>query len=206
MINMSSIRKHYKMRIQQIKESDIEKGQVILVGDCVFDNIQLNHLVEGGKIQNNGICGDTTVLLMETLFRRVIKYKPSTLFLSIGSNDIGFDHRDVKQIYNNIVSIVEDVKKRSPKTKIIILSVLPVNPVYKNHIKREYVDERSNFDINMVNYYLRNYASRNRLKFVNLNNHLANNFEQLNLDYTSDGFHLNEKGYEVLSNVILDYV
>ena len=206
MVNMKSIKKHYKFRLDEIRQKEIEKGKVVLVGDCVFDNIKLENYIEEDSIYNNGICGDTTVLLQETLYKRAIKYKPSTLFLSIGSNDIGFDKRDVKEVYNNIVEIIEEVKRRSKDTKIIVLSVLPVNPVKKDFINRDLVDERSNFDINMLNYYIRNYTSRNRIRFLNLNPHLTNNFEQLNLQYTTDGFHLNEEGYEVLSELILKYV
>lgn len=206
MVNMKSIMKHYKYRLDEIKQKDIEKGKVVLVGDCVFDNIKLEQYIEEDKIFNNGICGDTTVLLKDTLYKRAIKFKPSTLFLSIGSNDIGFDKRDVKEVYENIVEIIEEVEQRSKDTKIIVLSVLPVNPVNKDHINRDLVDIRSNFDINMLNYYIRNYTSRNHIRFLNLNPHLTNNFEQLNLQYTSDGFHLNEEGYEVLSELILKYV
>lgn len=206
MVNMKSIKKHYKFRLDEIKQKEIEKGKVILVGDCVFDNINLEKYIEEDKIFNNGICGDTTVLLKESLYKRAIKHKPSTLFLSIGSNDIGFDKRDVKEVYENIVTIIEEVQRRSKDTKIIVLSVLPVNPVNKDHINRDLVDTRSNFDINMLNYYIRNYTSRNRIRFLNLNPHLTNNFEQLNLQYTSDGFHLNQEGYEVLSELILKYV
>jgi lysophospholipase L1-like esterase len=157
-------------------------------------------------IYNNGICGDTTITLQKHLFKRAIKYKPSKLFLSIGSNDIGFDKRDVKEIYDNITTVIEEVQRRSKDTKIYVLSVLPVNPARKDFINRDYVDERSNFDINMLNYYLRNYTSRNRISFINLNHHLCNNFEQLNLQYTSDGFHLNEEGYKILSELIMKYV
>lgn len=206
MINMSNVKKHYKFRLDEIRKNEVEKGKVVLVGDCVFDNIQLDELIDDEIIYNNGICGDTTILLKDTLYKRAIKYKPSTLFLSIGSNDIGFDKRDVKEVYNNIVEIINEVKLRSKDTTIVVMSVLPVNPVHQDHINRDYVDKRSNFDINMLNYYIRNYTSRNRIKFLNLNPHLANNFEQLNLEYTSDGFHLNEQGYEVLSELILQYV
>ncbi len=206
MINMSSVKKHYKFRMDEIRQNNVEKGKVVLVGDCVFDNIKLQQYIADSKIYNNGICGDTSVLLKDTLYKRAIKYKPHTLFLSIGSNDIGFDRRDVKEVYNNIVELIEEVKSRSKDTKIVVMSVLPVNPVNQEHINRDLVDQRSNFDINMLNYYIRNYTSRNRIKFLNLNPHLTNNFEQLNLEYTSDGFHLNEEGYEVLSELILQYV
>lgn len=204
-MDLKKVKKQYKIKLEEIREKDVIKGQTLLVGDCVFDNANLYDYINEGEIVNNGICGDTTITLKETLYKRAIKYKPSTLFLSIGSNDIGFDRRDVKEIYNNYIEIVEELKKRTKETRIILLSVLPVNPVYKDKTDKQLVEDRSNFDINMLNYYIRNYASRNRIKFLNLNPHLANNFEQLNVDYTTDGYHLNKDGYQVLSELILKY-
>ena len=205
-MDLKKVKKQYKVRLQEIKEKEIVKGRTLLVGDCVFDNAHLENYINTGDIINNGICGDTTITLKDTLYKRAIKYKPTTLFLSIGSNDIGFDNRDVKEIYNNYVEIIEELQKRTKDTKIILLSVLPVNPVFKDKTDKQLVEQRSNFDINMLNYYIRNYASRNKIKFLNLNHHLANNFEQLNMDYTVDGYHLNNSGYQVLSELILQYV
>ena len=205
-MDLKTIKKDYKIKLEEIKEKEVVKGKTLLVGDCIFDNAHLENYIQDNEIINNGICGDTTISLKDTLYKRAIKYKPTTLFLSIGTNDIGLDKRDVKEIYNNYVEIVEELQRRTRDTKIILLSVLPVNPVYKDKTHKLLVEQRSNFDINMLNYYIRNYASRNRIKFLNLNPHLANNFEQLNLDYTTDGYHLNNSGYEVLSELILKYI
>ena len=86
-----------------------------------IESIDVHEHFDGLNVYNNGISGDTTTLLKETLYKRAIKYKPSKLFISIGSNDIGFDNRDVKSIYNHIVEIVEEVKRRSKDTQIFIV-------------------------------------------------------------------------------------
>lgn len=205
-MNNKKIKEHYKKRMQEIKEQDIIKEQVVLLGDCVIEGIQLGDELEGLKVFNNGISGDTTCKLQETLYKRAIKYKPTKLFLSIGSNDIGFLQRDVKEIYQNIIKIIEEVQTRSKQTKVYIVSVIPVNPTQGDHINREYVDSRDNFDINLLNFYLKNYARKNQIRFIDASKELKNNYDTLNLKYTIDGFHLNNEGLAVVSNMILKYV
>jgi len=205
MINKDKIKKHYKNRLEEIRLQEIVKGQIVLLGDCVIEHVPTEEHLNDQIVYNNGISGDTTVLLLDTLYKRAIKYKPSKLFLSVGSNDIGFDKRDVKEIYNNIISICEEVKRRSKDTEIHLVSVIPVNHSQIDFINRDYVDARDNFDINMLNYYLKNYARKSRIKFLDATKELKNNFDMLNLEYTIDGFHLNTNGLQIVSNLIKKY-
>lgn len=205
-MNKKTIMKRYKERLMEISNRDIEKNQIVLIGDCLIENLKIEGDFPNLTIYNNGISGDTSLLLMKSLYKRAIKYKPSKLFLSVGSNDMGFEDMNVKDIYRNIIEIVEEVQRRSKNTEIHILSIVPVNPANMDYIAREYVDARDNFDINMLNYYLRNYSRKNRLKFVDITKHLKNDFDQLRIEYTLDGFHLNALGYSVVSNTIKQFV
>ena len=206
MMSRKQIIKRYREKLQVISDRDYDKNQIVLIGDCLIENLDIDKHFNGVSIYNNGISGDTTELLISTLYKRAIKYKPSKLFISIGSNDIGFENTSVKDIYRNIITIVEEVKRRSKDTEIHIVSVIPVNPANMDIINREYVDARDNNEIGMLNYYLKNYVRKNRLKFVDITKHLKNDFEQLDLDFTTDGFHLNQTGYDVVSEQIKIYI
>jgi lysophospholipase L1-like esterase len=206
MMSRKQIIKRYREKLQVISDRDYDKNQIVLIGDCLIENLDIDKHFNGVSIYNNGISGDTTELLISTLYKRAIKYKPSKLFISIGSNDIGFENTSVKDIYRNIITIVEEVKRRSKDTEIHIVSVIPVNPANMDIINREYVDARDNNEIGMLNYYLKNYVRKNKLKFVNITKYLQNDFEQLDLSYTKDGFHLNDVGYGVVSEQIKIYI
>jgi len=206
MINKKNIKEHYKKRMLEIREQEIVKEQIVLLGDCVIESIDVGEHFDDLTVYNNGISGDTTKLLQETLYKRAIKFKPSKLFLSIGSNDIGFDNRDVKSIYNYIVEIIEEIQRRSKDTEIHIVSVIPVNATVAEYINREYVDSRDNFDINMLNFYLRNYSRKSKIKFIDASKALKNNYDTLNLKYTFDGFHLNDDGLRIITKMIKQYV
>lgn len=197
---------YYKEQLQKIAHTEFDKGQIVLLGDCVIQNMNINKYFPDQVIYNNGICGDTTTLLLETLYKRAIKYKPSKLFVSIGTNDLAFSDLSVKEIYNNIIEIIKTLRKRSKETEIYILTSLPVNPANYDYIDRNLVDKIDNFEVNMLNYYMKNYARRNRIKVVDAYKHLKNDFDQLCLDYTTDGYHLNDSGYEIMSQLILKHV
>jgi len=206
MMNKNNAIKRYKEKLQIISDREFEKNQIVLIGDCLIENLNMEDSLNGKSIYNNGISGDTSELLIRTLYKRAIRYKPSKLFISIGSNDMGFEKTSVKDIYNNIITIIEEVKRRSKDTEIYVLSVLPVNPANMENINREYVDSRDNREISMLNYYLKNYVGKNKLKYVDITKYLKNNFEQLNLDYTFDGFHLNDNGNSVVLEQIKIYI
>lgn len=206
MIDFNKIKKDYKETLYDISHRDIEKGQVVLVGDCVFKYLDIDEHFNGLSIYNNGICGDTSTLLLESLYKRVIKYKPEKVFISVGSHDLGFDDLRVKQIYNNIVDITKEIKRRSSDTKIVLLTVLPVNIAPIEKINRDYVDSRENFDINMLNYYIKNYCHKKRIKFIDAHKHLKNEIDQLDLKYSIDGYHLNNLGNQKISKLILETI
>lgn len=206
MTNRRLIEKKYKEKLQVISNREYEKNQIVLIGDCLIENLDIDKHLNGILVYNNGISGDTSELLIRTLYKRAIKYKPSKVFISIGSNDMGFEKTSVKDIYHNIITIVEEIKKRSKDTLIHIVSVIPVNPANMENINREYVDSRDNYEISMLNYYLKNYSRKNKIKFVDITKYLKNDFEQLDLNYTLDGFHLNETGYSVVSEQIKVYI
>ncbi len=200
------IMKRYKERLAQISSNEFEKNQIVLIGDCLIENLSIEKFFPDLTIYNNGISSDTSQLLMASLYKRAIKYRPSKLFLSIGSNDMGMENKNIKEIYNNIVAIVEEVQRRLKHTEIHILSIVPVNPANMDIIAREYVDTRDNYDINLLNGHLKRYARRNNLKYVDVSKRLRNDFQQLNIEYTIDGFHLNDLGYTIVSNLIREFV
>lgn len=206
MIDFKQLKRDYKEKLKEISQREFDKGQVVFAGDCVLSLLDISDEYKDYQIYNNGICNDTTELLKESLYKRVIKYKPHTAFISVGSHDLGFDDRTVKDVYNNIVDIVTEIKKRSRDTKVVLLTVLPVNQSPIEHINHDFVDTRENFDINMLNYYLKNYCHKKRIKFLDAHKALKNEVDQLNLKYSTDGFHLNVEGKNMLKEMIFSKI
>ena len=110
------------------------------------------------------------------------------------------------EIYHNIINIIKAIQARSKNTTIYLLSIVPVNEMGHMQDASKFARDRANFDIKMLNYYLRNYARKNQLGYVNVAKHLMNDYDQLNTEYTTDGFHLNDYGNKVYLQTIKRYV
>lgn len=196
------MKRKYNKQLDIISHRDIEQGQIVLLGDCIMENIDMAKYFQDMTIYNNSLSGDTTTTLQQTLYKRAIKYKPSKLFLSIGLNDIADETLSVKEIYNNIVAILTELKRRTRDTEVILVTLLPVHPSMRGHGVHERAKDIDNIEVEMLNYYLKNYARRKHLRIVDAYKHLKNDFDQLHIQYTSDGFHLNEKGYDLYTSLI----
>jgi lysophospholipase L1-like esterase len=153
---MQEHQKHYKKRLEEIKNQEIEKKQIVFVGDCLIERFDLPSTYEGYTIYNNGIEGDTTEELSKSLYKRVIKYKPAGVVISIGGHDLR-DHTKVKEIYERMIEIVNTIKQRSKNTNIYILSIVPVNIAHEPYIDRAIVEDINNVDVELLNYYVKNY-------------------------------------------------
>jgi len=199
-------RQAYREKVKHIAERKFEPGKIVLLGDCVMEHIDIAHFFPGYTMYNNAIKHDTTITLKETLHKRAIKYKPAKLFVSIGSNDLAFESFSVKEVYHNIIDIIETIQKRSKSTEIYLVTTLPVHPALNWDNLSDMTERIDNFDVSMLNYYLKNYARRNNIHIVDAHRHLKNEFDQLCSDYTIDGFHLNQAGYERYAGLIRKYV
>ena len=198
-------RQAYQERVKEIAHRDFETGQIVLLGDCVIEHIDLKRFFPDVIMYNNGVKGDNTRTLKDTLFKRAIKYKPSKLFLSIGSNDLAYESYGVRDVYQNIIDIVETIQRRSKDTEIYLVTPLPVHPALNWDNLSDMTERLDNLDISLLHYYLKNYARRNDIHIVDAYLHLKNDFDQLCSDYTSDGFHLNDAGYERYTALIRKY-
>ena len=95
------------------------------------------------NIVNRGISGDYTDGVLNRL-EEIIHYQPIGVFLMIGVNEFWSDNHDrpyitPKHVAENILKICRKIKEKSPKTEIIIQTILPVNnPQYLEVKKVDY--------------------------------------------------------------------
>ena len=196
---------HYKRRLEEIKNQEIQKNQVVFVGDCLIERFDLPSSYKGYTVYNHGIEEDTTEELLKTLYKRVIKYKPEAVIISIGGHDLRA-YTKIKEIYERVIEVVNTIKQRSKNTKIYLFSVVPVNIAHEPYIDRGIVEDINNVDVETLNYYVKNYARKSGVTYIDITKELKNDFNQLTLSYTVDGFHLNQKGYQIVKNILSSYM
>ncbi len=203
---MLTKKEDYMKNVKKITQGEVIKGKPILLGDNVFARININAYTSTLKLLNHSVIGDTTDRLKTTLYRRAIRYKPSKLFISIGSNDLAFGPYSVKETFENIASIITEIKQKSKKTKIYLITVLPVYEALKQDDPSSLTERLDNNEVSLLNQYLKQYARLNKITIIDAHKHLKNDFNQLCKQYTTDGFYLNEIGSKQLVSLLMQHV
>jgi lysophospholipase L1-like esterase len=104
-------------------------SKIVFVGNSLiqlFTDELLTKEFPGMDIQNRGIGGDTTYLLLERMEENVISLKPQIIVLEIGGNDL-IQGKCISYIEDNFKKIVRLIQTQLPETRIILMSVPPTS-------------------------------------------------------------------------------
>ncbi|WP_130890926.1 cytidylyltransferase domain-containing protein [Fusobacterium ulcerans] len=183
--------KNIKARIEEKKNLFKEKKEITLIGHSLFDNWNIRKFKEY-EVNNLGIRGINTkqyqdFVLKENLITKLGNY----IFLMAGTNDIVIENWKKEDTLLWIKDTISFFKKINNNVKIFFLEVPRV-------ISRL---DRSNETILNLNEFL--YENlKEKVNYIKLNE-LQDKFGNLNIDYTNDGLHFNEKGYEKLYEILV---
>ena len=190
----------YVQRASLFSKLTITPKDIVFIGNSITNGAEWNELFPRKRVKNRGISGDTSEGVYDRL-EAVVKCKPAKIFILIGINDISRGI-EVETIVQNMKRIVEKIQTESPKTKIYIQSILPVNPdfgMFKGHQKPQLIIE-----INQQYQYI---AKEYKVNYINLYPHfLEEGTDRMNEKYTNDGLHLLGEGYLLWSEIIKQYL
>lgn len=194
-----------RMSIQnnvKMVEVQAKKEKIVFAGDSITDRYDLNqyYQYDNKLIINSGISGYKTTNMINRFHNLIEQHQADKLFLMIGTNDLGAGtENDV--VVNNIKTIIEMIKEKSSKTKIYLESIYPVNSG-----KRPTDKNRNNEDIRYINEQLKKYCVENSIVYLDIYSILQDVNGDLKTEYTEDGLHLNDAGYDVITNYLKPYV
>lgn len=180
---------HYWVRMEKFKKEAVVPGKIVFLGNSITEGGKWKQLLKDSTVINRGIAGDNTFGLLARI-DEIIKLKPSSLFVLIGTNDLSKKIPD-EAVIENIFTAISKVKAGSPKTKIFIQSILPVNET----VERFPQQFNNSMHINTINDQLARYAARMRYTYVDLYAKFIDSQGRLEARYTFDGLHLNAAGY-----------
>jgi sialate O-acetylesterase len=190
----------YVQRASLFSKLTITPKDIVFIGNSITNGTEWNELFPRKHVKNRGISGDTSKGVYDRL-DPVVKGKPAKIFILIGINDISRGI-EVKTIVQNMKRIVKEIQKKSPKTKIYIQSILPVNPdfgMFKGHEKPQLIKE--------INQQYQNIAKEYNVNYINLYPHfLEEGTDRMNKKYTNNGLHLLGEGYLLWSKIIKPYL
>ena len=202
-------------RINEFKENPIGYNKVVFLGNSITNGLR-RHFSKFNRsdVVNRGIDGDISLGILERL-DELIYYKPKAVFILIGLNDFFNDLTKMPEVTpefvtKNIIKAANKIKRGSPKTKIYLQTILPINTQqYQNKLKKDtgnsYYWLESDFEININEQILKtNEFLRNNKIFqvIDLHPLFIDKNNIMNEKYSTDGVHLNELGYQKWIDII----
>lgn len=191
-------KEYYQKRVTAFNSEKVVKYKVIFLGNSLTQFGDWGKLLGDSTVINRGIAGDNTYGVLARLNDIMIR-KPGKLFIEIGINDIS---QNIPQpiIIKNILSIVKQVHKKSPGTKVYITSILPTNDDVKTEYPASY---HKNKQINFINSELIRHADAVNYTYIDLNRWVKDKKGDLDMRYAKpDGIHLNKPGYDIWVKLI----
>lgn len=187
---------HYDQRASLFANLPVTKDDIVMLGDSMILYNEWDEQFSNINVINRGIGGDTTKGLLRRL-SEVTGGHPKEIVLMIGTNDLGMRVPE-EQILENYLLILQRIKQEAPKTNIIMTSLLPINKtIRKTHVKND--------QIISLNRQLTKLAKEQEIPMIHLYELFLKD-EQLDAQYTSDGLHLNGKGYKLWVENLQKYV
>lgn len=186
---------HYPERIAHFQREPLTFGDIVFLG---------NSITEGGddwgaklgipQVRNRGIAGDVTDGVLKRL-DEITFFKPKAVFVLIGINDLfnGYYQKGIPSaayVGNNIIHILETIHRQSPRTKIYAQTILPTAQVFMQE------------PITTVNAMILAREKKNVFEVIDLHAAFVDERGLMKKELTTDGTHLNEKGYAVWVDLI----
>ena len=159
---------------------------VAFLGDSLTDGCDLEKFYPGFITANRGIGGETTHGLEKRMKVSAYDLKPKVVVMLIGGNNLD-------TMFENYENILKGLQTNLPDTKVILVSLTAMGEAwaYKNHIAAY-----NNVKIRLL-------AEKYGYAFVDVFSLLLDEeTDAIRTEYTVEGLHLTEKGYEVLSGAI----
>jgi lysophospholipase L1-like esterase len=156
-------------------------GSIAFVGDGLTAGGQWEEWFPDHTVHNLGVSGNTTDDVMARL-PDIVSLRPDAVVLQVGTNDLGWRRSD-EYIGRNIETILCDVRRALPETRLIIQSVVPR--------ERDYAET-----IRSINRHLWQFAPTQKARYVDLWPALARPDGELDQAYSEDRLHLTDAGYQ----------
>ena len=160
--------------------------QVVFLGDSLTDGCDLKKNYPEFSCLNRGIGGDRTSDLLERMKISVYDVRPQVAVLLIGGNNLSSMFEDYEEILKGLQGTI-------PQTKVILLSLTSMGGRFaeKNKIAA------------LNNQKIKAFAEEYGYEYVDVFYPLFDpDTMEIRAEYTSDGAHLTDKGYEVVSAAV----
>lgn len=194
----------YEKNNRELRAASNDGRRVVFLGNSITENwrnMRASFFTDHGFIAR-GISGQTSYQMLLRFREDVISLKPKVVIINAGTNDIAQNNHPYVEdrTFGNIVSMCEIAKAN--KVKVILSTITPCGGYAWNR-SIENVPQK----IESLNARLREYASQNKLGFIDYYTPMVITSGEkkgsLRDDLTKDGCHPTEAGYEIMEPLAL---
>lgn len=176
--------------------TDQTTTKTVFFGDSITDYYDLDKYYENDDYINQGISGETSSDLLKRMKKSIYDYNPKRVILLIGINDLNRDKK-VDDVIDNIEEVVTKILNYNSSIEVDVISVLPVNRDFKGRDGLA-----SNDTIKELNTKLEKSCLTLEVNYIDAFSTMTDKEGSLKEEYTKDGIHLSEKGYQHLTSII----
>lgn len=176
--------------LASFKAHPITSDDMVFFGNSITAHCNWAKLFNNPHVRNRGISGDLTFGLIDRL-QDIITGHPKKVFILIGINDISRNVPD-SIIIRNYKRIIGWIREGSPSTHIYFCTLLPVNASFnkfRNHYGKDEHILAENNAIRML--------KAKNVTIIDLYPNFLDSENHLKAEYTTDGLHPNDAGYQV---------
>lgn len=178
-----------------------QANRIVFIGDSITENWQLadpGFFAEG--VVNRGIGAQTSAQMLVRFRADVVALHPSAVHILAGTNDVAGNNGPLsaRDFQNNIESMVEIARANGIR---VVLGSIPPAAAFNWR-----PDMRPAPIISQLNDWLRGFAVRNGLAFIDYHAALRGPSGELRPALGNDGVHPNRDGYAVMRRLVQSVV
>ena len=175
--------------MQEAKQAQGIPNLGVVVGDSLSLWFPSDRLPQGRVWLNQSISGDTTGGILNRL-STFAATRPQTVYVMAGVNDLKNGASD-RTILQNFQQILQRLRQQHPHAQIVMQSILPTRslPIPNQRIRS-------------LNQQLKAIADQHGAYYLDVYAVMSDAAGNLNPDLTTDGLHLNAKGYAVWQTLL----
>lgn len=207
----------YNPGIYQLRETALQRmleiihqrkeaipGGIVFFGDSLTEFCDLEAYYPFKNIYNCGIAGASIEELTWIADEAVIKYQPSLVVLMAGINDMGNTvMSSPRNIARDMDLLVRLITRNLPETQVLLLSPIPCLSEYQDY--HHVAGIRCNAFVSQVNDLYQEIIKDSHVTLLNPFPLFMENGEERK-DYYQDGLHLNDLGYQLLTNFVESHI
>ena len=193
---------HYYKRVEDFKgETPITNKDIVFLGNSLTENGNWSELLGKKNLVNRGIIGDEIMGIYDRM-DQILPGKPKKIFLMSGTNDVSHD-LSTDEIVGRMALLIDKIQAESPKTKLYLQSLLPINESFGRYKKMDGKTDQ----IPEINKRLEQLAKDKDIPFINLFPLFVEpGTNIMREELTNDGLHLKNEGYLIWAKAIKSHI